>query len=274
MPAGMHLASLLKSFQLLVATSAIAMMVLSCGNTTDGNQIKTVPPPKPSEPEISDTAAAVREYPLLTESNAAEFLLNYFKENPERTIALSTRLGTIKFKLYDDTPLHTGNFLMLVKRGYFNNTEFTRVIKDFVVQGGNNENEIEQVKRLLIGTYLLDPEMNEKHLHKRGALSAARKYEGNPDKRSSPYNFYFVHGRTFNEPQFMAFEREHKMSIPAWKRAIYEKDGGAPHLDGQHTVFGEIISGWDVLDKMAATPTDESDWPLEPLIMEMNTINE
>jgi len=210
---------------------------------------------------------------ILNQENHQEFLSNYFKEDKSRKIALSTRLGTLKIKLYEETPIHTANFLMLTEREYFNNTEFTRVVKNFVVQGGNNDKEEEEIKRLLIGNYEMKPEMNEKLIHKKGALAMARRYEENPEMLSSAYNFYLVHGQTFNEPQLIALEREHEMIIPEWKRKIYKTIGGAPHLDGKHTVIGEIYEGFDVLDKMASVKTDKSDWPLKPLIMEVKTID-
>lgn len=222
----------------------------------------------------ADSTENKREFPILTPENAVPFLKQYFKDNPERRIKLTTRLGVIKFRLYDDTPIHTANFLMLVKRDYFDNTEFTRVVQDFVVQGGNNDKESEEIKRLLIGGYELPPEIREDHIHKRGALAMARRYEGNPDQYSSAYNFYFVDGQKFSEPQLLAMERDNEMEIPEWKRKIYRTTGGAPHLDGKHTVFGEITEGLDVLDAMAAVKTDKSDWPLDPLIMKMEVIDD
>jgi|SRR5690554_4690171 len=252
------------------------LMLLSCdeepenpknvtGNISSADTIKTLE---------SDTIAVLteREFPVLNTENAQEFLLQYFNDNPERKIKLTTRMGVIKFRLFDDTPIHTANFLMLTKREYFNNTEFTRVLKNFVVQGGNNDREEEDFKRILIGKYELLPEIKTKHLHKKGALAMARRYTENPDKHSSAYNFYFVQGQTFNEPQLMAIERDNSIVIPEWKRKIYRNIGGAPHLDGEHTVFGEIYEGLDVLEKMSLVQTDQSDWPLEPLVMEMEVI--
>lgn len=254
-----------------------ALLLTACGDPS--------PAPNTSPPKAEDTATAnstpaaphsttlpPREYPLLTDDNAVEFLKQYFKDHPERKIRVTTRLGTLKVKLFDDTPIHTSNFLMLVNRDYFDGTEFTRVVDDFIVQGGNNDSETEEIKRILIGSYELPPEIRPEHLHKKGALSAARRYEGNPDKMSAPYNYFFVDGRTFNEPQLLAMERDHDMDIPGWKRKIYKTIGGAPHLDGQHTVFGQVYEGLDVLERMAEVRTDGSDWPIEPLVVQMEVI--
>lgn len=211
---------------------------------------------------------------MLNNQNAEAFLRGYIEENSERKISLTTRYGTLTIRLFDDTPLHTSNFLMMVKRDYFSGTEFTRIVKDFVVQGGNSERETDEIKRLIIGNYLIKEEIHDRHLHKKGALAMARSYTDNPEKKSSAYDFYIVTGRTFNDPQLMALEREHEMSIPEWKRKVYRTVGGAPHLDGQHTVFGEVIDGWDVLDQMNLTPTDERNWPLESLIMTMEVADD
>lgn len=246
----------------------------ACGETAE---IKTQ---KPTNTVKEDTLKTENEKPpeeeelplILNQENHREFLSNYFKENKARKIALSTRMGTLKIELFDDTPIHTANFLMLTERDYFNNTEFTRVVENFVVQGGNNDKEEEEIKRLLIGNYEIQPEMKEGNIHKKGALAMARRYEENPDMLSSAYNFYIVHGQTFKEPQLIALERDHDMVIPEWKRKIYKTVGGAPHLDGKHTVFGQVYEGFDVLDKMASVKTDKSDWPLEPLIMDVEII--
>lgn len=240
----------------------------------DSSQVKPQMEQVDSTDSGLNAAADTLNYPMLSSKNAVPFLLQYFKDNPERKIKLTTRLGTIKFRLYDDTPIHTANFLMLVKRQYFDNTEFTRIVKNFVVQGGNNDKESEEIKRLVIGSYELPPEIKENHIHEKGALAMARRYDENPEKLSSAYNFYFVEGQKFTEPQLLALERDHDMIIPGWKRKIYRQVGGAPHLDGQHTVFGEIYEGLDVLHEMANVKTDQSDWPKVPLIMKMEVIYE
>ena len=225
--------------------------------------------PETTEQESNEPAP----FPRLTGENAETFLQGYFAKRQERRIALTTRYGTLEIELFDDTPLHTANFLLMIERNYFTGTEFTRIVKGFVVQGGNSENESDEISRLVIGNYLIPSEIREKHIHRKGALAMARSYDDNPDKMSSAYDFYIVTGQTFNDPQLMGMEREHEMTIPESKRKIYRTTGGAPHLDGQHTVFGQVTKGFDVLDKMDNTPVDESNWPLNSLIMEMKIID-
>ncbi len=260
----------------------LLLIVMASSCEEEGTENKSTPLPlEPAIeldtfPDSSDTEIEFiqPEFPKLDSTNAVDFLTNYFQENKERKIQLSTRVGTLKVRLFDDTPLHTANFLMMTKREYYNGTEFIRVVPNFVVQGGNNESETEEIKRLLIGTYKIPAEFKDHHIHKKGVLAMARSYENNPKKKSSAYYFYFVQGQKFNEPQLLALERDHEMQIPEWKRKVYKEIGGAPHLDGQHTVFGEIYEGLEILDKMAAVPTDKGDWPLEALEMKVEVINE
>jgi peptidyl-prolyl cis-trans isomerase B (cyclophilin B) len=256
------------------------LLVLACACTSQSpekdteNKLTASDSASDQEIHVDDLATKPPKYPILGNDNAEAFLRTYFENNTARKIKLTTRYGALKIELFEDTPLHTANFLMMVERDYFSGTEFTRVVKDFVVQGGNSEKETDEIKRLIIGNYLIGSEILDKHIHRQGALAMARSYDDNPEKRSSAYDFYIVVGRTFNEPQLMALAREHEMEIPEWKRKIYRKTGGAPHLDGQHTVFGQVYEGIDVLEKMSNTPIDESNWPLESLIMKMEVINE
>lgn len=254
-----------------------ASLTFACGQEPE---IKKEEDKIQEKPQTPDTLIQVEkkdshsDYPRLNKDNAEEFLLDFFEKNPERKIKLSTPYGDIKIRLYEKTPVHSANFLMLTKRGYLNDTEFTRIVKDFIVQGGNSQSEQKGLERLLIGSYRLQPEIVDEYLHKSGAVAIARNYKGNPDKLSSPYNFFMVHGRTFNEPQLMAMERDNNISIPEWKREIYRTTGGAPHLDGEHTVFGEIYEGLDVLDKLANVETDDSEWPKEKLSIKAEVIED
>lgn len=240
---------------------AVCLFATSCETREKTTELSE---PSPA-PVVEDTVPqAERKWPLLNQKNFEPFLMGYFQTHSQRKIALNTPYGQIKFELFDDTPLHTANFLMLIERGYFKGTVFTRVIDKFVIQGGTNDSEIEEVKRILIGAYDLPPEIRSNRVHRKGALAMAREYENNPDMLSSAYNFYIVEGEVLNIPQIMSIERQHDVSISSQKREVYTTIGGTPHLDGKHTVFGQVYEGWDALEKLSAIPTDKSDWPLEP----------
>ena len=155
-------------------------------------------------------------------------------------------------------------------RRYFDPAEFTRVVPDFVVQGGNSEEERPQQLRFLIGQHTLPAEFDPEHIHTRGALAMSRSYNDNPDKRSSGYDFYIVTGRKIGPQELGKVQRDRGVDYTTAQAQAYAKEGGAPHLDGEHTVFGRVVEGMEVVDKLAATPRDESDWPLTRLEVRMD----
>lgn len=173
------------------------------------------------------------EFPVLTDANAMEFFLEYDKEHKEDKVRVTTDFGTFDILLYDKTKFHRANFIYLTKRQYFDGTQFYRVIKDFVVQGGSSDALDLYKKRRKIGHYLLPPDTNRGYTHQRGSVSMPSSEIENAYKLASPFQFFIVMNR----------ER-------------------AKHLDGDYTVFGEVIRGMDVVDKINAVETDEGDWPL------------
>ena len=162
--------------------------------------------------------------------------------NPDKVI-IETKFGNITLRLYKDTPIHRANFIFLTKIEYFNTTEFYRVAKGFVIQGGNSD-EYEMIKkRMKYDNYLLRPEFRNNRKHKYGALAAAREWDNNPDKLSSPFQFYIV-----------------------------TKKDGAHHLDGAHTVFGEVISGFEAIHKMEQVKVDPGQWPIQNVNMTVKIV--
>ncbi len=176
---------------------------------------------------------------------------------------IETNMGTMVVLLYDKTPLHKANFIKLTKEHYFDSLLFHRVIKGFMIQGGDPDSKHAKPKVMLGNggpSYTIPAEFDTSIIHKKGVLAAAR--DGNPQKASSGSQFYIVQGKTYNDGELDAMEvRTGRKYSPA-QRNLYKTIGGTPFLDMGYTVFGELISGFDVLDKIAAMPCDASDRPL------------
>lgn len=205
----------------------------------------------------------------LSQKNVEEVLRDYDKAHPESIVMIYTRMGNLKLKLYKETPLHRANFIRLTKIKYFDRTQFHRVVKDFMIQGGGGGG-LHRIKlKEIIGSYRVPHEIQSKcFFHKRGALATARIYENNPMKRSNPYNFYIVQGSKYNAPTLNHMAQKEKMNFTPAQMQAYTSIGGVPSLDGKHTVFGELLTGFDVLDKIAAVKTKKSEWPAEDIIID------
>lgn len=241
-------------------------------------------------------------------------------------IKITTTLGCITVRLYDETPLHRDNFLKLAKEGYYDSTLFHRVIRDFMIQGGDPDSKGAPAGKML-GTggpdYTIEAEILPQFLHKRGALAAARQGDDvNPERRSSGSQFYIVWGQTYSEGQlrqldkqllmqrtqqaFNALCAEHRAEIMQLRRdrnreglqalqdalvaeaevsakagglteaqrEVYTTLGGTPHLDGQYTVFGEVVEGLDVVEKIQSTATGRADRPTHDVSMTITVVEE
>lgn len=195
----------------------------------------------------------------------------------ETRIRINTSYGNIVIKLYNDTPQHRDNFIKLVKEGYYNGQIFHRVIQNFMIQGGD-PNSRDAAKGQMLGMggpgYTVPAEIIPGHFHKKGALAAARKGDAvNPKKASSGSQFYIVQGQKFTEAQLDAYYKTgaHGPFTPEEIEA-YTTIGGSPHLDGDYTVFGEVVEGLDVIDKIAAVPVDAYNRPLEDISYTMEIL--
>ena len=182
-------------------------------------------------------------------------------------VEMQTSSGNIVILLYDDTPLHRDNFIKLAGEGVYDGTLFHRVIKDFMIQGGDPDSKNAKAGQMLgegdLG-YKIPAEFRENHINKRGALCAARQGDDvNPKKESSASQFYIVQGRKWSDGEMNMMEQRFGKKYSDEHRKIYAEEGGAPHLDGDYTVFGEVLEGMDVVDKIAAVKTDPMDRPLE-----------
>lgn len=191
-------------------------------------------------------------------------------------VLIETSYGNMTVKLYNETPLHRDNFLKLVENGYYDSLLFHRVINNFMIQGGDPESKHARPGAMLgNGTlgYTVPAEFVPGLYHKKGALAAARQGdEVNPQKASSSCQFYIVQGNVWDENRLQMLEKRFGMSLTPEQREIYSTLGGTPHLDGAYTVFGEVVEGLDVIDKIATVKTGPMDRPVEDVRMKMSVI--
>lgn len=194
----------------------------------------------------------------------------------EKKVMIVTDYGTMVLKLYNKTPLHRDNFIKLVKRHFYDSLLFHRVIKGFMIQGGDPDSKYAKQGQLLgegSPKYTIPAEFDTSLFHKKGALAAAREADAdNPQKRSSSTQFYIVDGRTYTDIQMNKMEEKVHIKIPENHRVVYRTIGGDPFLDMNYTVFGEVISGLDVIEKIANAPTDENNRPLKNIRMKITLI--
>ncbi|MBD5213389.1 MAG: peptidylprolyl isomerase [Bacteroidales bacterium] len=240
-------------------------------------------------------------------------------ENNDIIVDIQTTKGTVKVKLYGDTPGHRDNFVKLAREGVYEGTLFHRVIKDFMVQAGDPDSKTAKPGQMLgsgdLGYTQPAEFVYPKHFHKKGALAAARTGDQvNPERRSSASQFYIVTGKVYNDSTLKQMERQMQMqkvqeafyalqdqyrskimelrrnkdqagldalrdqlvkeaeqtaaSAPVFteeQRQAYTTVGGTPHLDGQYTVFGEVIEGMDIIDELQKVATDRNDRPNEDI---------
>lgn len=187
-------------------------------------------------------------------------------------VLLETTEGNIRIALYNETPLHRDNFLKLVKMHVYDSLLFHRVIKDFMIQGGDLNSKYAKPGQPL-GTgeldYTIEPEFRLPHLfHRRGVVAAAREPdEVNPEMRSGACQFYIVWGRQLNDVAIGRIQQrldtltKGQVQLTPEMIEVYKTQGGTPHLDGQYTVFGEVLQGLDVVDKIQQSATDKRHRP-------------
>jgi cyclophilin family peptidyl-prolyl cis-trans isomerase len=206
---------------------------------------------------------------LLTQETVVDSLTAYGQAHPHDTLVLiSTSKGDIKIRLFKDTPLHRANFVRLANYGFFDKTVFFRVEKDFMIQGGRTDEP-----NMKIGMYNIPQEIRPHYYHKRGMVGMARYGDKeNPERMSSPRDFYIVQGHPLSPEELAANIQEFKLNLTPAQKNIYQTQGGAPNLDQQYTIIGEVLEGMAVIDSIAAVPVDPQKWPLQDVTMKVRVI--
>lgn len=185
-------------------------------------------------------------------------------------ITLETKFGEMKIILHEQTPKHRENFLKLVQSGFYDDLLFHRIIENFMIQGGDPTSKNAQAGEMLgsgNNGYRVDAEFRPELFHKKGALAAAR--DDNAAKASSGCQFYIVQGQVWKEEDLDKAAQRYKFSLSETQREVYQSIGGSPHLDQQYTVFGQVIAGLEVIDKIATLEKDMRDRPKEDVKMKL-----
>jgi len=186
------------------------------------------------------------------------------KKDRKRDVAIHTTAGIMVVRLYDSTPLHRDNFLKMAKSHYYDSILFHRVISGFVIQAGDPTSKTAAPGVPLGGgsaPFTIPAEFRASYFHKKGVLAAARNGDNeNPERRSSGSHFYIVQGKKFTDAGLDSVERMrlNGYRLPPAHREAYRTVGGVPHLDQQYTVYGELVSGIEVLDAIAAMPVNKA----------------
>ncbi|RLD43122.1 MAG: peptidylprolyl isomerase [Bacteroidetes bacterium] len=236
-----------KTLIIIGSLIALSFTTISCSNSTAQAQTNN---------KDNKVKAIVTENPQE---------IKVVSDQKEQLVKISTDYGDMVIKLYNETPKHRDNFIKLAKEGFYNGTIFHRVIKSFMIQGGDPESK-NAVAGAMYGNggpgYTIPAEFNKNLFHKKGALAAARLGDGqNPKKASSGSQFYIVQGKKYTNLEISTLEKRMGRMISSEQKEAYSTIGGTPFLDMNYTVFGEVIEGMDVIDKIAAVKTLPGDRP-------------
>ncbi len=232
--------------------------ILVFANTTNAQVKKKVIVKKPVLNQKSNNPSTVRK------KTTSKIIDNSIK------VKITTDSGVIVVKLYDSTPLHRDNFAKLVKEHFYDSLIFHRVINGFMIQGGDPQSKYAAPGAMLGNgggdMARIPAEFKPSLFHKKGTLCAAR--DGNPEKASSACQFYIVQGRTFTDAELDNMP----IKYTAEQRLAYKTLGGTPFLDQNYTVFGEVISGLNVIDKIASVAKGNADRPVGDVRMKMEVV--
>ncbi len=209
--------------------------------------------------------------------------VQWYDAEKKEMVVISTEFGDMTVLLYDDTPIHKANFLKLVEENFYDELLFHRVIRGFMIQGGDPDSK-NAGKNAPLGRggpdYTLPAEINAYRIHKKGALAAARQGDQvNPERESSGSQFYIVQGKPLSPAELEGIQSRKKMQgsgdsfdYSEKQIEIYQEIGGTPHLDGAYTVFGEVVEGLDVIDSIAIQPVNAQSRPLSDIKMSLKIV--
>lgn len=222
---------------------------------------------------VKSPAAKSKNTKALTAKKDSSTVTKPTRMDTSKYVLISTEYGDIKIRLYDETPLHRDNFVKLAKEGFFDSTLFHRIIPSFMIQGGDPSSKTAAPGQPLgmgdIG-YRIPAEFNPALIHKRGVIAAAR--DGNPQKASSGCQFYITQGKLWTDAELDMLEQRNGIKYTPEQRKIYKEVGGTAMLDMNYTVFGEVVSGMDVVDKIIMEPRDSRDRPYKDIRMTVKVV--
>ncbi len=244
-----------------IAFISLSLMNVSCSNTIAQDQ--------PEAQEANEVVASEQIEAEVAQEEVVQI---------EQLVKVSTDYGDMVIKLYNETPLHRDNFIKLAKEGFYNGTIFHRVINGFMIQGGDPETR-NAVPNAMYGNggpgYTVPAEFNKALFHKKGALAAARTGgPSNPQKESSGSQFYIVQGKKYTNLELNTMEQQMGKRMTAEQKEAYMSVGGVPFLDMEYTVYGEVITGLEVIDSIAAVKTLAGDRPIKDVKMTVSFIEE
>ena len=212
----------------------VLLFFIRCKDAPKNNPKKEVLKTAPKDSVKVDSTSVEKANTVfkLTEENSIDFFFEYSKDLEVDKVKITTSLGSFTIQLYDKVPYHKANFIYLTRKGYFNKTQFHRVVKNFIIQGGNSDDKQTAKKRSDIGRYLLPPDTKKGYKHDRGTVSMPSSEINNPHMLASPFEFFIVTTKP-----------------------------GSYHLDGEYTPFGKVIQGMQVVDKINNVAVGKGDWP-------------
>lgn len=224
------------------------------------------------------TQTKTKVTPVITKKKVVTTTPVVLKKEPGTRVKLTTDSGVFVIRLYDKTPLHRDNFIKLATEHFFDSLLFHRVIQDFMIQGGDPSSKNAQPGQMLGAGgpgYTIPAEFDTTLFHKKGALAAARQPDQmNPQKESSGSQFYIVQGKKYSDQELAMMEQQRGIPIPSRHKLVYKLLGGTPFLDMNYTVFGEVESGLEVIDKISTVAKDGNNRPLNDLRMKIEVVKE